>query len=87
MPDQGESDFSTESLLVKGYERYNFHVSSNRALYASFAQTQEIYAANILNNTALPTVSLPVAVAMGAAAVLIQNPDISRRGLFSWGGE
>ena len=35
----------------------------------------------------LPPVSLPVAVAMGAAAVLIQNPEISRRGLFAWGSE
>ena len=67
-----------------------------RALHYSFAQTKEIWAANVFNEAvvaagevapALPTVSLPVAVAMGAAAVLIQNPEISRRGLFSWGSE
>jgi hypothetical protein len=32
---------------------------------------------------ALP-VSLPVATAMGAAAVVVENPEISRRQLFSW---
>ncbi len=33
---------------------------------------------------AIPTLNLPAAVAIGAAAVLIQNPEVSRRSLFSW---
>ena len=59
-----------------------------RALAGSFAQTKEIYAANILNGTVETTtaVSLPVALALGAAAVIVQNPEVSRRGLFSWWG-
>lgn len=34
---------------------------------------------------ALPTVSLPVAIAAGAAAAIIRNPEVSRRGLFGGG--
>ena len=29
-------------------------------------------------------VSLPAALAIGAAAVVIKNPEVSRRGLFGW---
>ena len=33
---------------------------------------------------ALPTIGVPAALALGAAAVIIHNPEVSRRGLFSW---
>ncbi len=87
-----EAVFTTENILVKSYERYSFaytDVRSMRALASSFAQTKEIYAANILNGTVETTtaVSLPAALAIGAAAVIIRNPDISRRGIFSWWSE
>jgi len=32
----------------------------------------------------VPPVSLPVAAAMGVAAVVIKNPKVERRSLFSW---
>ena len=34
----------------------------------------------------LPSVSLPVAIAMGAAAVVIKNPEIERREMWNWLG-
>jgi hypothetical protein len=32
----------------------------------------------------LPSVSLPQALIMGAAAVVITNPEVTRRGLLGW---
>jgi hypothetical protein len=60
----------------------------NAALCRSFSYTKEFYAAEAFNSAyesapILPTVSLPVAVAMGAAAVLINNPEVTRRNLFN----
>jgi hypothetical protein len=64
---------------------------ARRALEYSFAQTKEIMAFNILRSGILDCdanylapavkVSLPVAVAMGAAAAMITNPKVSRRSL------
>lgn len=62
-----------------------------RALHYSFARTKEIYAANVMNTAFdaefLPLlsapISLPAAVAVGAAAVVIKNPTVTRR-VFSW---
>lgn len=54
-----------------------------RALEFSFVRSHEIFAANIFNAGAavesLPAVSLPVAFAMGAAAVVVKNPVVTRR--------
>ena len=78
-----EVDFTTDNLLVKSYERYSFAHTDLRGLYASFAQTKEMVAAEILNNSfeSVATVSLPTAIALGAAAVIIKNPEVSRRGV------
>ena len=65
------------------------------ALMRSFAQTKEIYAASVLNEsfaassmaTSVPSIplSVPAVVAIGAAAAVIKNPQTTRRGLMTWG--
>jgi hypothetical protein len=62
------------------------------ALQYSFATTKEIYAANAFNaafavvpTAEIPMVSLPLALAAGAALAIIKNPEISRRGFIAWG--
>jgi hypothetical protein len=47
-------------------------------LAADFKVT-EFTGTNILDH-----VGLPAALAIGAAAVVIKNPEVSRRGLFGW---
>jgi hypothetical protein len=39
---------------------------------------------NVLFSPTVATVSLPVACALGAAAVVISNPNVSRRNIFGW---
>jgi hypothetical protein len=72
--------------LVKAFERYSFSYNDPRGLYASFAETKEIVATNIFNGskTASGVPSIPVALAMGAAVAVINNPKTTRRGLVSW---
>lgn len=53
------------------------------ALAASFAETKEIFAANIFGNQ-MPSPSIQTALAMGAVAAVMQNPEVDRRRLFSW---
>ena len=56
-------------------------------LQQSFALTKEIYAANVWNSVFaeeaplawVPELSLPAALAVGAAAVIIKNPEVTRR--------
>jgi hypothetical protein len=59
-------------------------VSSLRCTYA--ADWAEAFADNdlVLAASELPTISLPLALAAGAAAVVISNPSVTRRGLFGW---
>ena len=59
----------------------------NAALSRSFAYTKEFAAAEVFNSafdsaSILPAISLPAAVAVGVAAAIIQNPEVTRRGLF-----
>lgn len=72
-------------LLLPGLYHVYGRGCYGEPLRESFKVTKEIVAANVMNTAipaALPELSLPVAVAMGAAAVVISNPTVSRRELF-----
>jgi hypothetical protein len=58
--------FTTDNLLVKGWERYSFNYGPS----AVFIQLID------------RPMSLPLALAAGAAAVVIRNPVVKRR--FLW---
>ena len=45
---------------------------------------EKVFAAPVVEEIALPLISPQAALAMGAIAVVIKNPKVSRRGLFSW---
>lgn len=53
--------------------------SSYSGLAQSFDETKGMVAATVFSGEEALSVSLPVAAAMGAAAVLIKNPTVSRR--------
>lgn len=63
-----------------------------RELQWSFAQTKEIYAADVFNRAFVPAtphiwvpkLSVPMAVAVGVAATVINNPQVTRRFWSGW---
>jgi hypothetical protein len=55
----------------------DFHTSD--ALAWSVVFTKETAAARILNEAPVVAMPLPVAVAMGAVAVVVKNPMVTRR--------
>jgi hypothetical protein len=42
--------------------------------------------AAVVDEPALPAMSVPVALALGAAAVVVKNPTVDRRRLIAWFG-
>ena len=62
-------------------------VMSDNAIARAWAMDREIMAANVLNVgagyiDALPAISPQAIVAMGAAAVIVRNPLVTKRNLF-----
>jgi hypothetical protein len=47
-------------------------------------QWATIFASEEVAIPSLPVISPQMALAMGAAAVVMKNPEVSRRGLFGW---
>lgn len=60
------------------------------ALQYSFVHTKEIFAANVFGRAVsaphiwIPKLSIPQAVALGAAAAIIKNPEVTRRFWAGW---
>lgn len=64
-------------LLVKCHERYSFGWVDSRIDW------HRLFAPAIVE-PALPTLGARSAFAIGAAAAVIRNPKVSRRGLLAW---
>lgn len=54
------------------------------AIQYSFAQTKETLAADIFNTPAAPELTTKETVALGIAAIIANNPVVSRRFLPDW---
>lgn len=64
-------DFTTDNLLVKGWERWE--AAYGKAIYTPV--TPHIW---------IPKLSIPAAIAVGAAAAIIKNPEVTRRFWTGW---
>lgn len=69
-------DFTTDNLLVKGWERYSSGFTDVRAIYGN-----ELY---VPAAPAIIIPSVPAVLAIGAAAAIIKNPVVERRAFVGW---
>jgi hypothetical protein len=70
--------FKPEDLIVRAFERYTFSFNDWRGIWGTYETT--LAAPHIW----VPKLTLPQAVAVGAAAAIIKNPVITRRFWAGW---